>query len=249
MTVEVGWTLKLVEADDETLVTRDELDGATVDAGFEEAWLELGVEDENTEVMAEVRGAETVIDPDEEGTAELTDPNPVEAELRVLAEVVDTETTRVVLEEPRAVLIEEEALATEVIEAVGFLEMEEDVELKVREDVELETGIDEEVAVKEGVIVAPDEALDPVADGIDEVPVAELSWTVQVRTSWTAGCPFWSVTGVRTMVHVSVTGPLAVIRVVVVVNVRLPFFWRGCRGKACTGELNRREKNTTRKVS
>jgi hypothetical protein len=40
-----------------------------------------------------------------------------------------------------------------------------------------------------------------------EVSVAEFTCIVQVLTSCTTGCPLLSVTGVSTMVHVSVTGP------------------------------------------
>lgn len=45
---------------------------------------------------------------------------------------------------------------------------------------------------------------------------------VHVLTSWTMELPLLSVTGVNTMVHVSVTGPLSVNIVVTVVKVWLP---------------------------
>jgi len=211
--VEVSCALELVGVDNET-------EDMNVDAGLEENTLELGVEDAkgtgeeetntDAEVVAEVRGRETVVDPNDEGTAEVAGVGSVEAELSVAAELAEAEATGVVLEEPRAVLVEEEPLVGEVVEAEGITETGE-VE-----------GIDEETEVKEEVLVAPGAIVDPAdeaPDEMDEVPVVESSWTLQVRTSWTAGCPLLSVMGVRTMVHVSVTGPLAVIRVVTVVNV------------------------------
>lgn len=243
---EVVCALELVGTDDGTLLTRDETEEVTVDTGLEVPRLELDVEDaEDTEeeepntdaeVAAEVRGRETVVDPDDVGAAELAGVESVEAELSVAAELAEAEVTGVVLEELRAVLVEEEPL---VAEAVGAEEVPETREV-------------EETEVKEEVLVAPDAMVDPVdevLDEIDEVLVVESSWTLQVRTSWTAGCPLLSVMGVRTIVHVSVTGPLAVIRVVTVVSVRLPFCWRGCRGRACAGVTSSREDNAMRKAS
>lgn len=146
-------------------------------------------------------GRETVVGPDDEGTAELVGIEAVGADFSEVAELAEGETTGVALEELREVLVEEEPLVAEAVGTEGVTETGEEGE-----------GTDEETEVKEEMLVTPGAMVDPVdeaVDEIDEVLVVESSWTLQVRTSWTAGCPLVSVIGVRTMIHVSVTGPLA----------------------------------------
>lgn len=144
---------------------------------------------------------------DDEGTAELEGVELVDEELDVVAELAEAGTTGVVLEESRTVLGEEEPLTAEVVVGTeGATEMgeveEADGETEVKEEMVVVPGA--RVDVVSEVLVAPGGTIDVV----NEVLVVDTGWSVQVCTSWTAGCPLLSVMGVRTIVHISTTGPV-----------------------------------------
>lgn len=161
--------------------------------------------------------AEIAPDPDPDGTAEV-----IEVEIDAPTELAAADVTALLVRVLDAMLVEAElASGVELMEAEEVTETcaAEELEAGVETVAELEPGV--EMGTELGVETAEVEA-EPVVEmeteteaevetpgTADEVVVVESSWIVHVLTSWTAGWPLLPVTGVSTMVHVSVAGPSA----------------------------------------